>query len=148
MAFFTFCWSSQRRSENPAISAVDWADARCQKQEKWCQWGTFPSNMGDWRTKNKHRCFILQCKASLIASSSSMVIWCLRRVIFSCQTYLIISFLYQCHVMCRAFNPFIAWHKDTLELTLKLNPGCAKFWQTAHGFETFFYGHQYKKNKM
>lgn len=47
MAFFTFSWSSQRRSEKPPMSPVDWAAARCQKQEKWCQWGTLPSNMGD-----------------------------------------------------------------------------------------------------
>lgn len=51
MAFFTFSWSSQRRTENPPMSLVDWAAARCQKQEKWCQCGTFPSNMGDCRTK-------------------------------------------------------------------------------------------------
>ena len=53
IAFLTFSWSSQRRSEYPAMSAVDWADARCQKQEKWCQWGTFPSNMGDCKEQNK-----------------------------------------------------------------------------------------------
>ena len=53
MAFLTFSWSSQRRSEKPAMSAVDWAAARCQKQEKWCQWGTFPSNMGDWGPEGK-----------------------------------------------------------------------------------------------
>lgn len=55
MAFLTFSWSSQRRLENPSMSAVDWAAARCQKQEKWCQCGTFPSNMGDCRVKKEQR---------------------------------------------------------------------------------------------
>lgn len=61
IAFLTFSWSSQRRSENPPISAVDWAAALCQKQEKWCQWGTFPSNMGDCREQRTNRRYLLCC---------------------------------------------------------------------------------------
>lgn len=58
MAFLTFSWSSQRRSVNPDMSEVDCTAARSQKQEKWCQCGTFPSNMGDCGKKDS---FIFSC---------------------------------------------------------------------------------------
>lgn len=47
MDFLIFSWSSQRSSEKPSKSVWDTSRARFQKQAKWCQWGTLPSNMGD-----------------------------------------------------------------------------------------------------
>lgn len=66
MAFLTFSWSSQRRLENPSMSEVDWAAARCQKQEKWCQCGTFPSNMGDCRGNKEQRKYHDGCITALL----------------------------------------------------------------------------------
>lgn len=56
--FLTFCWSSHLSSEKPSTSTsgcrMQWPTF--QKQEKWYQCGTFPSNMGDWkRTKGGER---------------------------------------------------------------------------------------------